>query len=303
MRPTPEDLATFVHVVDSGTITAAAARLGVAKSVVSKRVMQLERQLAAKLLHRSSRRVAPTDTGALLYERARRVLAELDSLTDEVAARSGTLQGLIRVAGPMSFGIRHLGRIIARFMQMHERLEITLDLDDRRVDLLGGAYDFGIRIGHLSDSALRAKRLGVSHRILCCSPDYAARRELPTSLEALAEHVSLGYANAPAGHVWSFINTGGASREPRSLAMRGRLVSNSGEALLDAAVAGLGVAVLPDFMVGDLVRAGSLVAFDIPGWTMTPIPIHAVYAETSAMPLKVRALIDYAADNLREPFA
>ncbi|WP_284944537.1 LysR family transcriptional regulator [Acidisoma cladoniae] len=301
MRPSTEDLSTFVQVVDCGTITAAAARMSLAKSVVSKRIAHLETTVSAKLLHRSARRVTPTDTGALLYDRARALLAQLDAMSDEVAARSGDLQGLIRLAAPMSFGTRHLARLIARFMQDNPRVEIALDLDDRHVDLQGGGYDLGVRIGRLGDSALRARRLGASRRALCCSPAYANAAGLPATLEALAAHSCLGYANAAAGHIWRFASSTEPA-EPRSIVLHGRLTANSGETLLEAACAGLGLVVLPTFVVGDAMRAGDLISLSIAGWTPVPDAIQVVYPETSAMPSKVRALIDFLVANLREPF-
>ncbi|KAA2212068.1 LysR family transcriptional regulator [Teichococcus oryzae] len=301
MRPDPEALATFVQVVDSGSITGAAARLGLAKSAVSKRVAQLEAQLATRLLHRAARHVSPTESGTLLYERARALLAQLDSVADEVLARSGALQGVVRLAAPLSFGIRYLGPVIADFMQRYERMEVTLDFDDRHVDLMSGSYDLALRSGRLGDSELRARRLGTSRRALCCSPAYAARHGLPDRLEALPGHSCLGYTNTTSGHLWRFGRTG--TREERSLSLRGRLAANSGEALLDAARAGLGLVVLPTFLLSHAVRDGTLRPISIPGWEPVPDSIQLVYPPTPSLPLKTRALIEHLAERISEPFA
>jgi DNA-binding transcriptional LysR family regulator len=300
MRPDPEALATFVQVVDSGSVTAAAARLGLAKSAVSKRVAQLEAQLATRLLHRAPRHVSPTDSGALLYERARALLAQLDSVADELLARSGALQGAVRLAAPLSFGIRYLGPMITDFMRRYEGIEVTLDLDDRHVDLMSGGYDLALRSGRLGDSDLRARRLGTSRRALCCSPGYAERRGLPDRLEALHAHSCLGYTNTTAGHLWRFRRAG--SREERSLTLRGRLAANSGEALLQAACAGLGLVVLPTFLVSDAVRAGTLRPVPLTGWEPVPDSIQLIYPPTPSLPLKTRALIEHLAERIREPF-
>lgn len=305
MRPDPDDLATFVQVVDSGTLTAAALRLGIAKSVVSKRIALLEAQLGAKLLHRAPRQVTATETGALLYARARALLMQLDSLTDDVSAQAGALRGAIRLAAPMSFGIRHLGPAIADFARRYEQLEVAMDLDDRHVDLLGGGYDLAVRIGRLGDSTLRSRRLGTSHRVLCCSADYAARRPLPGTLEELAGHDTTGYANSRSGHIWRFMpREGGAGHLGlhRSLPLRGRLTSNSGEALLDAARAGLGLTLLPSFMVGPAVASGELLPVSIPGWVPVPDTIHVVWPETPGLPLKLRRLVEHLAARIAEPF-
>lgn len=307
MRPDPEDLATFVQVVDNGTLTAAALRLGLAKSVVSKRVRGLEAMLGAKLLHRAPRQVTATETGLLLYARARILLAELDSLTEDVSSRAGALRGAIRVAAPMSFGTRHLGPVIADFARRYTEMEVTLDLDDRYVDLQGGGYDLAVRIGRLEDSALRSRRLGTSHRVLCCSADYAGRAGLPQTLEALQAHDVTSYGNSRAGHIWRFMpREPGAERrvaQHRSLTLQGRLSSNSGEALLDAARAGLGLTLMPSFMVGPAIADGSLIPVPLPGWVPVPDTIHVVWPDTRALPLKLRAMVEHLAAAIAEPFA
>ncbi|MBO1074251.1 LysR family transcriptional regulator [Roseomonas marmotae] len=300
MRLDADDLATFVQVVDCGTLTAAALRLGLAKSVVSKRVAALEAQLGVRLLHRAPRRMTATEAGALLHARARTLLAQLDSLAEDISAQAGTLRGSIRMAGPMSFGTRCLGPAISSFMCRYEQIEISLDLDDRHVDLLAGGYDLAVRIGRLGDSSLRSRRLGTSHRVLCCSAGYAERVGLPQSLEDLSTHACLGYANVPSGHIWRFMPKGGG--EHRSVVVRGRLTVNTGEALLDAARAGLGLTMLPSFMVGQEVAAGQLMPVSLPGWVPVPDIIHVVYPETPMLPLKLRALIEHLAGAITEPF-
>lgn len=302
MRPDIDALATLIQVVDCGSITAAAGRMGLAKSVVSKRMAQLEAQLATRLLHRAPRRVTPTESGALLVARARALLAQLDTVADEVMARSGALSGQLRLAAPLSFGTRHLGPLVAGFLRDYPGIEVTLDLDDRHVELLGGQYDLALRIGRLGDSALRSRRLGSSRRALCCSPDYAARHGLPQTLEALSAHSCLGYANASASHIWRFVPADGAG-EPRSLVLRGRLTANSGEALLDAAQAGIGLVVLPTFLVAAPVRQGALQPVRIPGWQPEPDGIQLVYPPAAALPLKTRTLIEHLAARIHEPFA
>ena len=302
MRPSTEELATFVQVVECGSVTGAAARLGLAKSVVSKRVAQLEALLSARLLVRAPRRVTPTESGQALYEHARGLLRQMDAMVEDVAGRTGTLTGRLRIAAPMSFGTRYLGGMIAEFMRAYPRLEMHLELDDRHVDLLGGGFDLAVRIGRLGDSTLRSRRLGASARALCCSPDYVARAGQPRSVEEIAAHACLGYANAPSGHIWRFMPEGAGEAEARSIALRGRLITNSGEALIEAAMAGLGLVVLPTFLLAGPVREGRLVPLRIPGWLPVPDSIHAVYPETSALPLKVRSLIEHLAERLRPPF-
>jgi DNA-binding transcriptional LysR family regulator len=202
--------------------------------------------------------------------------------------------------------MRYLGPAIAAFARRYPRLDVTLDLDDRYVDLQAGGYDLAVRVGRLGDSALRARRLGTSHRVLCCSADYAARAGLPETLDALQAHDATGYANSRAGHIWRFMpREAGAERrvaQHRSLALRARLTSNSGEALLDAARAGLGMTLMPSFMVGPAIAEGTLLPVPIPGWVPVPDTIQVVWPETPVLPQKLRALIEHLAEGIAEPF-
>ena len=299
MQPSLEEFSAQVHVIGCGSVTAAAARMRLAKSVVSKRIASLETCLGAKLLHRANRRIVPTDDGLLVYERAAALLPQVDALVDEVACRSGALRGPIRLAGPLSFGIRHLSRIVVDFMHLHPEIEVRLDLDDRYVDLAGGGYDLALRIGRLEDSALKVRRIASSNRAIYYSGAYAQTSELPVTLADLAGHKCLGYVNAASGHIWRFQPIGGGGA--RSLTLPARFLTNNGEALVDAAIAGLGLAVLPTFLAQDAVRAGKLVEVTLPGWTVEADTIYAVYAETIALPMRVRELIEFLATKLRPP--
>ena len=300
MNPSLEELATVVHVVTCGSVTAAADRLRTTKSVVSKRLANLEAALGTSLFHRSGRKMQPTDVGLHVYERGLALLAGMDGLVEEIAARSGTLRGTIRVADPLSFGNRYLSPLISDFLAIHSQINIRFDLDDRFVDLRSGNYDFSIRIGRLEDSTLKARKLATSRRSIYCSQAYAQHHGLPGSPEQLSDHVCLSYANAASGHVWRFESTTGD--KPRSLSLPARLLSNSGEALRDAAIAGIGIAALPAFLAKDSVQAGTLMEISLPEWGMASDTIYAIYPETIALPLKVRAIIDYIASRLRPPF-
>jgi DNA-binding transcriptional LysR family regulator len=299
MKPSVEELETLVQVVTSGSVTAAAARLRTTKSVVSKRLSRLESLLGTSLFRRAGRTMRPTEVGLAVYERAVAVLAGVDGLLEEVAAKADALQGTIRLAGPQSFGNRYLSPLIADFLARHPRIDIVLDLDDRFVDLRAGAHDVAIRIGRLEDSALKARKLATSRRGIYCAPDYARRHGAPDTVEGLAEHACLGYANAASGHIWRFEPVAGGPS--RSLGLPARLLSNSGEALRDAAIAGLGIAALPAFMAHDAVATGALAEITLPGWTMAADTIYAVHPESLVQSLRVRALIDHFAQHLKPP--
>ena len=299
MQPTLEELTVLVHVVDGGSVTAAAARLRAAKSVVSKRLASLEAKLGVSLLHRSGRRMIPNDAGLLAYERAKAVLPQVDALVDEVAVRAGTLRGPIHVSAPLSFGIRYLSPIVSKFMVMHPNVEVRLDLDDVYVDIGGRGYDLAIRIGRLDDSGLKARRIATSQRGIYGSPAYVQREGQPRKLDDLVRHACLAYANATSGHTWQFERA--RSRATRSLALPARFVSNSGEVLRDAAVEGLGLAALPAFLAHDEVKAGRLVEVRLPGWQMAPDTIQAVFLQSVALPARVRAFIDHITAALSPP--
>lgn len=291
MRYRLDDILAFIQVIETGSFSAAALRLNLAKSVVSKRVSDLEAALGGRLLHRSTRRVTPTDKGRAFYGRARTLLRELDAAAEEVSDDDEALIGPLRIAAPMSFGTLHLAPLLFAFAARHPRLELALDLDDRMVDLGGGGYDLAVRIGRLPDSALVGRRLAESRRVVCCSPDYAGRAGVPATLDELPHHEGIGYANIPAGQLWQFEPAAG-DNEPRGVTMRCRAVANNGEAMRDAALAGLGVALLPLFIAAPALREGRLVAV-LPGIRPLSDTIYAVYPPTSHPGRKVRAVIDH----------
>jgi DNA-binding transcriptional LysR family regulator len=176
MRYKLEDIVTFLAVIEAGGLSAAAGRLNVTKSVVSKRVADLEVALGATLLRRFSRGVAPTDAGAAFYARARDILNHLEEAVEAAASdRQGELSGALRIAGPLSFGTLHLTPVLFGFLARHPRLELALHLNDRVIDVAREGYDLAVRIGRLKDSSLIARKLAVSRRVLCCSPSYAKR--------------------------------------------------------------------------------------------------------------------------------
>jgi len=292
------DIRAFVQVVDSGGISAAATRLSVSKSILSSRIARLERALATKLLHRSSRGVAVTDAGQRFYARMTDVISRLQQAVDEAAGSdAAALSGSLRIAAPMTFGTAYLGPLLFKFMQEHPLLELTLDCDDRHVDILGGGYDLGVRIGRLSDSSLMARRLAPSARVLCCSPAYLERHGAPENVAAIQQHQCICYGSASITPYWQFAaaERGGKLQQ---IVVRGRTHLNNGESMRDAAVAGLGLAVLPLFIAAPALRAGTLVTL-LPKTPPAPDTIHAVYPQTRYVSRAVRALIDMLAASLQ----
>jgi DNA-binding transcriptional LysR family regulator len=191
----------------------------------------------------------------------------------------------------MTFGTTDLGPILFAFISRHPRLGLALDLDDRITDLPGEGYDLGVRIGRLHDSSLAARKLAVSRRVVCCSPAYAQRAGLPTMIEGLAGHACIGYANVSASHVWQF-EPAEAGGMPRSLVVRSRIVANNGESIRDAAIAGLGISILPVFIVAKALASGQLINA-LPDACPVADTIYAVYPRNRHLPTKVRAVIDH----------
>ncbi|MFC0201663.1 LysR family transcriptional regulator [Paracoccus rhizosphaerae] len=291
MNWTLSDIRTFLAVLDAGSISAAAARDDLSKSVISKRISDFEAELGVALFTRHAGRIAPTDSALALADRLRPALAELVAATESVTA-DAELRGRLAVAAPMSFGIRHLGPVIAGFARAHPGLEIVLEYDDRQTDLGRAGSDLGLRIGHLKDSSLMARRLCEDPRVLVASPDYLSQHGGIGTPADLARHEAIGYLHARMGEVWPF----GPAIEPPRL---GRITANNGEAMRDMAIGGLGLALLPLFIVHDALRDGRLVQV-LPELPQQPLPISAVWPPVRPMPRKTRALIDHVAAAFAE---
>jgi DNA-binding transcriptional LysR family regulator len=248
-------LAIFVDVVDQQGFSAVARRLGVAASSVTRRVDHLEAQLGLRLLHRTTHAVKPTEAGQLLYERAKGLLAEIRGLQENLHSQHSEPSGLLRIDCPAPFGRLHLMPAVAAFMQRHPAVDVELLLTDSMVDphgeRLGAEVDLALRIGPLADSRLVATVLAPQRRVLCASPAYLDARGAPASLDALDAHDCLAWYGAPPPGAWRF-------GERRLAPARPRFRSNHSEALLAAAVEGLGIAHLPTWLAGDALRAGAL---------------------------------------------
>ncbi len=290
-----EDMTVFVRAVEAASFSGAAQRLGLAKSVVSRRIRSLEARLGTSLFHRTTRRLSLTETGQAYYERARRILADVIE-AEEVARRLQTeLKGTLKVAAPMSFGLLHLSPAVADFLVAHPQLEIDLDLNDRRVDLVNEGHDLAIRIGKLADSSLIARRLAPCRHVVCASPAYLQARGEPRSPEELEDdrHDCLLYRNRTISNEWRFRIRG----EWRSLRVRAtRLGVNNGDVLRDAAIAGIGLVVLPTFIVSEALRRGELKAVLCES-ELDDLAIHAVWPPNRELSAKVRVFVDFLSER------
>jgi DNA-binding transcriptional LysR family regulator len=288
-----EDLQAFVAVVEAGSFTAAADRLGMAKSAISRRVSALEERLGAQLLRRTTRRLSLTDSGSGLYERGLRILADLDEAEAAAAEVHGELRGVLRVALPLSFGVRHMCEPIGEFRRLHPDIRFNLDLNDRRVDLVEEGADLAIRIGRLKDSSLIARRLFEARTIVCASPEYLAKNGRPRMPQDLANHACLVYSNIVDPGKWACRDTDG---QRHSVDVNIAMTASSGDFLCNMAIEGMGIALQPTFIVGSAIREKMLVPilteFEWPG-----TPAYAVYPPTRRLSSRVRAFIDFIAQR------
>lgn len=287
-----EDLQAFVAVVEAGSFTSAADRLNVAKSAISRRIAALEERLGAELLRRTTRRLSLTDTGTGFYDRSVRILADLDEAESAVAAEHGELRGRLRIALPLSFGVHHMYEPIARFHEQHPRIDFDLDLNDRYVDLLEEGADLAIRIGHLRDSSLIAKRLFVSQTIVCASRAYLQEFGQPQTPEELGDHRCLVYRNLADPDRWSCRDSEG---KDRSVRVEVALSASNGDFICAAAAKGLGIALQPAFIVGDAIRRGDLKPI-LTDYEWPTTPAYAVYPPARHLSSRVRAFIDFIAE-------
>jgi DNA-binding transcriptional LysR family regulator len=286
-----DDILTFMSVVEAGSVTSAARRLNLSKSVISKRISDLETALRVELFHRSTGRVKPTEHARALYERIVPLVQGIAEATEAVAERSEGLTGRLRIITPVSFGTNLLGPVIAEFARLHPQLEIAVDYEDRLVNLAEGGYDLGIHIGHLKQSSLKARKLCDCARIICCSPEYAAKFGLPRTVAELAQHTCIDYAHVRASDLWLFDSDDDDGRS-LSVLMRGRIIANNFEAMRDMAIAGLGLVLLPEFLAAAPLREGTLVSVALDA-SPRPDTISAVYPYTRHVSPKVRKFIDH----------
>ena len=301
-----EDLLAFARVVDARSFSSAARVLSTTKSNVSKQVGRLEDQLGSRLLHRTTRSVSPTPEGRNVYERALRLLDDAQALADEVEGQQEP-RGVLRLSTSTAFGNLQFTALMGEFCARYPKVQVVLGLNDRYVDLAEEGFDVVLRLTSRPGDGLVARRLAGIRYVVCASPEYLKAHGRPRTVEALADHRCLlfGYLHAP--DRWQFRHAlkGDVSVQVRgALRFESGLTVNSSESLRVAALAGLGLAVLPTYAVGEDLRAGRLKAL-LPGWQ--PIggnaeadTLYAVYLPSRQPSPKVRAVIDFMLEKMGE---
>jgi DNA-binding transcriptional LysR family regulator len=286
-------LALFARVVFHRSFSAAAREAGIAKSAVSRRISLLEHRLGVRLLQRSTRALAVTDEGARLYQHCAALVAAASAAQDAVGASTGAVRGVLRVNAPVTFAQQYLAPALAGFLADHRELEIELTTDDRLIDVVAGGLDVVIRIGQLAPSSLVARRFAADRLVVCAAPAYLDRRGTPRSVAALVDHDCLHYALVDRVAEWRFRSAG-------PVTTRGSLSASDGTVLREAAVAGLGLAVLPTFMVTRELAAGTL-RLVLDGARRAEIGLYAVTAHRTHAPPRTRAFVDFLVARFRRP--
>ncbi|WP_112321086.1 LysR family transcriptional regulator [Oceanibium sediminis] len=289
------EMEAFISVVDQGGFTEAAKKLGVSKSAVSKHVSALEARLGARLLNRTTRRVNPTEIGLAYYDRATVVLSGAAEADEMVNAMQTAPRGALRISVPVSFGISQLSGIVGAFLAEYPDVSVNMVLDDRFVELVAEGFDVAIRIGKLEDSSLRARKLAETQALLVASKSYLDVHGTPACIEDLSAHTLLHYSHLSTGNFWRLRSKTGEERHVR---VGGRLTANNGESLKKAAESGLGISLVPTFILGSAIEDGRLINV-LPDLALENLGIYAVYPPGRFTQPKVRAFIDFLAEKLR----
>ncbi|MBR0669212.1 LysR family transcriptional regulator [Roseomonas hellenica] len=292
-------LTAFIRTVELGSQAAAAAALGLSRMAVGRQIQGLEHRLGVRLLQRTTRRQVLTEAGTAFFEQARAALQHLQEAAEQATAFRTSLRGSLRMSAPVSFSVRCLAPLLARFSALHPELQVELVLNDRRVDLIEEGFDLALRIGPLADSSLVSRRLTRFPVIPCAAPAYLARHGTPGEPADLLAHNCLRYAHAGRVQRWLLPDTDGQHQE---VPVRGNLVSNNGDALLAAALAGQGIILQPSFIVEEALRDGRLMAL-FPGRAPRRIDLYALFPASRMMPTKLRRWLDFLADAYRDDAA
>lgn len=287
----------FIKVVEEGSFSKAAPHVGITQSSASRYISALEDELGVQLIQRSTRKLNLSEAGQIYYESARQIIDDIDTAHLAVKQMNKTPSGLLRVTAPAAFGLRYIAPLLGEFHLQYPTVRIGLSLSDGIEDIIGSGFDLAIRFGALSDSNLVANRLAVSHSLICASASYlekAGTPRLPTDLE---KHNCLTFRTTPGHNTWQFA----AQSENQLISVSGSLYSGNADALLKAAISGLGIVQLPIWMLAEEVENGNLVPilsdFElIPGTT----PIHAVFAHKQYLAAKIRVFIEFLKENYKD---
>lgn len=290
------DIVVFTKVAETKSFTGAAEQLGLPKSTVSRKLAQLEERLGVRLVQRTTRKLALTEIGEAYYERASRIVADLQAAEQVVTDMQATPRGRLKVTAPIDLSTRYLGAIIAEFIAAHADITVELDATDRVVDLIEDGYDVAVRFGQLPESTLIARKLATFAGVLCASPAYLAKRGTPTTVEELDDHDKVLFLPSPRSTGWTLVN----GDQTYELGRPARFSSNNLAAVRDVVIAGGGISVMTEFMVACDIHAGTLVRL-LPSWGARAIDVQAVYPARQNLPPRLTLFLDHLAKSLNPP--
>jgi len=286
----------FARVVESGSFSVAARRLGISKSAVSAHVQRLERRLGVALLRRTTRRLSLTEAGTAYYRHCALIVAEAEAAEQEACSLQREPRGMLRISAPDSFGWMHVAPAVPSFLKRYPDLNVDISLTAKHVDLIEEGLDLAIRIGVLEDSLLVARKLAPSRLLPCASPTYLRRRGTPKEPADLSAHNCLTASLMPWGGEWRLRGKGGET----PVAVTATFRSNNAEMLRASALDDLGIVVLPTWAVYEQLRAGALMRV-LDGWELSASTIYAVYPGNRLMSMKVRAFVEHLARTFGRP--
>ncbi len=291
------EMAAFVRVVDAQGFSAAAPALGLTPSAVSKLVTRLETRLGVRLLQRTTRALHLTADGEAFYAAARRIVAEIQTLENEITGQSGTPHGPLKVTTSLAFSTHQLAPIVGEFLQRYPAVQLELLPTDRVVDVIDERIDVAIRIGKLADTSFMARKIGEDVRLICAAPSYLARRRAPQRPEDLTRHDCIVNRDRPELNRWPFRIDGNI----RLIEVNGRLAVNEGEAQMRLALQGLGIVCLTRLTLAGAIRRGELVPLLGDFYAEEPVPIHAVYPHRRHLAPKVTAFVNFLIEKFTPP--
>lgn len=289
-----DELRLFLAIVDSGQFAAAGRKFARSPSSTTRIVAELERRLGTRLLQRTTRKLSLTDSGARLAAQARRLLADYDDAIDGAIGEAASLRGNIKLSAPTLFGSRHVAPLVRAFLERHPDITLQLALEDRLVDLIDERIDIALRIGHLTDSSLRARRVGEVRRIVVASPDYMKRHGRPRRPDDLAQHHAVTFVNQASPAAWSFQHKQGG---PQKVKVSSRMEVNRAETAIGLTRDGMGLTRVLSYQVAGELAAGSLVRM-LRDYEVAPIPVQLVYPSARLMAPRIRSFLDFAASEL-----
>ncbi|MCK5813904.1 MAG: LysR family transcriptional regulator [Cocleimonas sp.] len=285
----------YCHIIEMGQLSLAADHLDLSKGAVSKQLAKLEAHLGGRLLNRTTRRLTPTEAGIAFYERAKVILESVEEAECVVSGLTAEPRGTLKINAPMSFGVRHMGKLLAKYQQQYPKVIIDISLNDRKIDLVEEGYDLALRIATLKDSSLIARKLAPCHIVLCASPAYLQQYGEPQTPNDLKNHHCIRYAYSDSMKYWILEDATGKKRQ---VIINSLLTSNNGNLICDAMINGMGIAALPTFIVGDAIRKGE-VNIILHDWRPQTEDISLLYPSSKHLSAKVRAFVDIAVTHFK----